>query len=492
MRKRNLLLSIASGLVLALAMPWPGLWMLSWVGLAPLFIAVRGSNTPRAMGYGFITGLIYYAIIIYWMALFGYLPWLLLASMQAIFLAIFAGITARLTPSHVGWKSFILIPAAWTTLQWLRSLGTYSLTWGSFAHIHANTEPLLQLGAVTGPWGIDFLICFINLAVFQAVSPVTKNKRFVPAATAAILIASVWTGGILTMRTNQNPDLTVVVIQGNAFQDVDPDSNYLDNALNTYKKLSLEAAKSKPDIIVWPETVLPVNIDNSYLERKIAGIARESQATLICGAYTTPYDANPTVASNGAHFFGPDGEKLGTYRKVRLVPFGEFVPLRDQLPFLKDYGVRPDDVIPGHKHVLVGTQHGKAGVSICFESLFPQISRSETRNGADLLFVITNDGWFGQTQAPRQHLMMAKLRAAENHRYVMRAAATGISAVIDPYGRTVTELDLQKRGVIEAKVKAISGLTLYARFGDWFAYACVLAAASALLFIRSKKQLSNE
>jgi len=177
---------------------------------------------------------------------------------------------------------------------------------------------------------------------------------------------------------------------------------------------------------------------------------------------------------------------------VRLVPFGEFVPLREQLPFLKDYGVRPEDVAPSKKHVLVNTNVGKAGVSICFESLFPQISRQETRNGAQMLFVITNDGWFARTQCARQHLMMAKLRAVENRRYVLRAAATGISAVIDPYGRTVAELEIHKRGVVKANVAPMNGLTIYTRFGDWFVYACAVTALAGLLLPKGKKQQTED
>jgi len=169
------------------------------------------------------------------------------------------------------------------------------------------------------------------------------------------------------------------------------------------------------------------------------------------------------------------------YHKVHLVPFGEFVPLRDKLPFLRNYGIREVDVLPGEHPSEIQIENARIRICICFESLFPQM----TRGGTHLLFVVTNDAWFGQTQAARQHLMMAKLRAVENRRYLVRAAASGISAFIDPYGRTIGELGLFKQGTLTQQVRSRSALTAYASFGDWFAYLC--AGVAVLQFVKTAR-----
>jgi apolipoprotein N-acyltransferase len=159
---------------------------------------------------------------------------------------------------------------------------------------------------------------------------------------------------------------------------------------------------------------------------------------------------------------------------VQLVPFGEFVPFRDKLPMLQNYGVRAEDVLAAKKHVLLNTCIGRTGTNICFESLFPEIARGETLHGAELLCVVTNDAWFQRTQAAHQHLMMAQLRAVENRRYLARAAGTGISALIDPYGRIKKQIGLFTPSTIMANVQPHTELTIYTRFGQWFAYLCVL------------------
>ncbi len=156
------------------------------------------------------------------------------------------------------------------------------------------------------------------------------------------------------------------------------------------------------------------------------------------------------------------------------------------MPWLERYGIRDVDVLPGESHNLIASEIGRIGVSICFESLFPAVSAQETRNGAKALVIITNDAWFKRTQAARHHMMMARLRAVENRRYVVRAAATGISAIIDPSGRVVGELPIYRRGILTGRIASLDGLTPYARFGDWFVAACGAIALASLAFGRAR------
>ena len=262
--------------------------------------------------------------------------------------------------------------------------------------------------------------------------------------------------------------------------DVVPEAGYESDAFETCKTMSLKAASDHPDIIVWPETSLTTEITEAGYGALISDLARQTDADYLVGGYDASTDPERAGSHNASHLYTRDGGKAGVYRKVHLVPFGEFVPLRDYLPMLGNYRIREEDVAPGDSHVLLDSSIGKIGVSICFESLFPEISRVETRDGAVALFVTTNDSWFQHTQAARQHLMMSKLRAIENRRYVVRAALTGISAIIDPYGRTVTELGIFKRGIVSGTIVPLHTLTLYTRLGQYFAYMCALIVVASL------------
>lgn len=460
---------------MALAMPKPGIWLLAWVALVPLLVAIRRCGPRAAFTYGFITGTVYFGIILFWITLFGYLPWVAaVLVLGGLPMAVFAGVACRLMPERIGWWGYIAVPAAWTAMQWLRSLGPLGFPWGSMAHIHANVLGLIQIASITGPWGIDFLVCLFNVAALGI-----ARRQWAPLAAACLLTAACVASGTYSVKTN--PNVKVAIIQGNVSQDVNCTPDYLSYAFGVYEPLSRAAASSKPDFIVWPETTLPTAISDIGWGAIVGRLARETNANYVVGAYDAPKTPSDQDY-NGAHFYNRAGKKLGVYHKVHLVPYGEYVPLRKQMPFLNRYGIREKDVLPGDSHSLIDTEIGKVGVSICFESLFPQISCIETRNGAVALFILTNDGWFERSQAARQHLMMAKLRAVENRRYIVRAAATGISAVIDPYGRTISELDIYRRGVVTAPIEPLHGMTPYTRMGDAFAYLCVIIAAISYLW----------
>lgn len=472
-RLRHVFLAAASGLVLSFALPEPGTWLAAWVGLVPLFIALRSSTPSRAALCGVVAGAVYYGIILYWITLFGFLPWILLVLYQALYFAVFAMLCVRLAPERAGWRGFLAIPALWVVLQYLKTLGPYAFIWGSFAHTQADNVPFAQISSVTGPWGIDFALCFLNLALANALQP-RVSRRYVPLIIAAGLTLLICIFGVTSIpKTEPTQSSRVAILQGNMKNDFDPVPNYEKIAYALYSRMTAEAAKKGVDLVIWPETTLAVDIASPEWANLLSDTARKAGVELLIGGYDASKDPMITGSYNSVFLFDKSGRIAGVYHKVQLVPFGEFVPLRDRLPMLRDYGVRPDDVLAAKTHSLVDTSIGKVGVSICFESLFPEIARGETLSGANLLCVVTNDAWFERTQAAREHLLMAKLRAIENRRYVLRAAGTGISAVIDPYGRTSQELGLFRQGTIISGVQPSSALTFYTRFGQWFAYLCI-------------------
>lgn len=488
MQKRNLCLAVISGIVTALAMPAPGWWPLAWVGMAPLFVAMHDSRPRSAALYGYLYGAAYFGTVLFWLTIFGYLPWTLGALVASpLFVVLFAAAAARLMPGRIGAWGCVLVPAAWTGMQWLRSLGPAGFTWGSLAHTQANVPSVIQIGALTGPWGIDFLVCAFNLALARMLCASGKG-RFTPVIVVGVVAAMTIGGGFLVIGSAGTPrgSVKAAVIQGNLPQEMDITPSYTDDAYYRYKGLTARAANDGAQLVVWPETTMPVRLDGAW-DKLLSAVAKGCGVDCVIGAWDGSKDPLETREYNTAFFYDKTGRRLGAYHKVHLVPYGEYVPLRDRMPWLRRYGIRHVDVLPGNLHNLVQTRFGKVGVSICFESLFPAISRSEVRDGANVLIVMTNDSWFLRTQAARGHLMMSKLRAVENRRYVVRAAATGISTIIDPYGRSLGEVGLFQAGTVTAGISPLRAKTPYTRFGDVFAYACIAAVMIGLAASRSSK-----
>lgn len=490
-RFRHVILSMASGLVLGLALPTPGLWVLSWVGLVPLFVALRNASMPRAALCGLLAGVVYYAIILRWLILFGTLPWLVLVAYQAMYFALFAALYVRLSPQRIGWLGLAAVPAAWVALLFLRTLGPYGFIWGSFAHTQANLLPIVQIASITGPWGIDFIVCFVSLALGIAITDRTRSRTSL--IVAASLVLGMLAFGVISLRVPASTadGRRVAILQGNMINDFRPIPHFLRRSYERYAAMTVQAAKSDPGIILWPETALPTNFISPGIADYLSNLAKVSHSFLLIGGYDLSDSAGGSY--NSLFVFDRSGKNAGCYHKVQLVPFGEFVPLRDRLPFLKDYGVRPEDVLASSSHALLDSPIGKIGVSICFESTFPQIARTETRDGAEVLCVVSNDAWLQRTPATQQHLMMARLRAVENRRFLLRAASTGISAVIDPHGRIRREVGLFRQGTIIDKVVPSRHLSPYTRLGDWLAYLCIAIAAACLLIpIPASKKSSSE
>jgi apolipoprotein N-acyltransferase len=276
-------------------------------------------------------------------------------------------------------------------------------------------------------------------------------------------------------------EIRVAVLQGNVDQDVVWDRRYVRATMDQYAGLTREAAEQGATLIVWPETSLPgeLSFDNELLIQ-VGLLALETGAWLVIGS--NDHDDRDGREFNRAFLVGPPGGPLGSYAKVRLVPFGEFVPLRALLPFLERLHVRPFSLSPGPGFVPLRAGPHTFGALICFESSFPEVSRALVRSGADLLLELTNDTWFGRTPAAAQHAAMGPLRAVETRRGLARAVTTGISQLIDPYGRVIGSIGLFETGYLVAPLPLGKGQTPYVRWGDWPAYAAALLVAALLLW----------
>ncbi len=488
---KSLGLGAVSGLMLACALPWPGLWPAAWVGLAPLLYGLTVFDTKRAALCSLAAGVVYYLIILYWLSIFGFAPWIMLSLLQAVFLVGFALVARLVMPARIGWFGYVAVPALWVVMQWARTLGMFGFTWGSLAHTQANMLPVIQIASLGGAWLVDLVLCFYNLCLAETmrrrIARENPSSAFRPMGLAIALMVVVggW-GATSVLRQPRTPTFRAAIVQGNVDQDVVAGKAYLDSTMTTYEVLSRSAKSFSPDFIVWPETTIPTDLPGTAYESRMKTVARDTESTLIAGAYNAVDRNDSRHAANAAYVYSPKGDPLGIYRKVRLLPFGEFVPMRKWLTFIDNYGVRPYDVVPGKSRDIVQAAVGPIGINICFESLFSDVSGAETRDGAQALFVLTNDAWFRRTHAAEQHLMMSRLRAVENRRSLVRAGATGISAIIDPYGRVISSLGIFRQGVVTGTAPLRSDLTPYSRLGDFLPALCGLISLVGLGMTKRK------
>jgi len=277
----------------------------------------------------------------------------------------------------------------------------------------------------------------------------------------------------------ERPDdpLSVRVVQTNIDIEQSWESSAREQLMDELHTLSV-LTPANPDLVIWPETPSPfyLNHDADFRYR-MGAIARALDAHFLLG-YIDFDDENP---SNSAGVLSPSGDQISRYNKIHLVPFGEYVPLRTILFFAESLTRNVGDFVPGSDYTLATVDDHPVASTICYEDVFPALMRQFTRRGAELIVNVTNDGWFGATSAPYQHLRMSVVRAVENRRYIVRGANTGISAIIDPFGTVVSETELGERTVLDGVAGYRSDLTFYVRFGDVFAYLAASLAIAALL-----------
>jgi apolipoprotein N-acyltransferase len=273
---------------------------------------------------------------------------------------------------------------------------------------------------------------------------------------------------------NPGKEYQVALIQGNIRQDLKWEPRFQEETLKIYSHLTLQAKPLQPDLIIWPETAAPFFFQNAYpFQGRILELAHQMKAPLLFGAPAFDRHNSRIDHFNSAFLISPEKRILGRYDKIHLVPFGEYAPLSGVLGFTRDIIGAMGDFTSGEEVKTLSLPWASFGVLICYEAIFPDLTRQFVDRGATLLVNITNDAWFGKTSAPFQHLSMVTLRAVENRVPIVRAANTGITALIDSSGRVVRSTDLFTRDVLSGKIKINPSSTFYTRWGDLFSYLCV-------------------
>ena len=506
--KLKIAMAAVSGLMLTGAFPNIDLNWLAWCALVPLLIAIQNLNWRDRIRIGLIAGLVHYLTLMYWlqytMQIYGHLPWylsipvlFLMATYLSLYVIAFVLLVDRLHEKPA--LCLILIPALWVSLEYIRSFLFTGFPWELLGYSQYRTLHIIQISDIFGVFGISFLILLTNVALYQVYLYFTANDRstfpvtrrgIIGAGIAVVMVlAAAWAYGAFRIKTidhlaGKSAKERIGVVQGNIEQSLKWDPAFQVETIHKYTRLSRVAGEQKPKLIVWPETATPFYFlyDKKLSDMVLEGI-RPIATHFLIGSPSFNQKDKQIDYFNSAYLVRPDGKAIGKYDKAHLVPYGEYVPLRSWFPFLGKMVAQVGDFVPGKKGETLTWNDYKLGVLICYELIFPYLSRAVTKNGAAVLVNITNDAWYGRTSAPYQHFSMAVLRAVENRRSLVRAANTGISGFIDPVGRVTDATELFTEATLTRDVPFLTSVTFYTRYGEVFARLC-LAISLFAIFIK--------
>ncbi len=492
-----------SGALTAIAFPKLNLMFFAWISLLPLIFLLVRARPRQGFFLGWTAGAVFYGLLLTWIPNvprhYGGLPlaaslliYLLFILILGLSWALF-GLGFALIRRKLGETAFFVAPFLWVALEYGLTHALTGFPWGLLGLSQFKNTAFIQVAAVTGVYGISFL-----LVMFQSLfaGSITYMKRL-PFAVGTIALAAIHIAGFIVMdKVVPGPQtFKAAVIQGN----VDPDLDWsragmdkIQSVFDEHMSLSRQARDEGARLIVWPEMSVPMcfscrDAASLRFESALTGLAWESEASLLLGTIETSPGAAEPGYHNTALQISPDGT-VSKYAKMHLVPFGEYVPYRAVLGFIEKMVPAVGSLNPGRGRTLHSFQNVPYASPICYEIIFPDEVRRFVKKGARFLVTITNDGWYGTSAAPHQHFAQAVLRAVENRRFVLRAATTGISGFVDPFGRIVRQSRLEEKTFLAGDVTPSSALSFYARFGDLFAAASAVLAAAFLILALTKRR----
>ncbi len=509
MKKKDLLLSFLSGILLFLSFPDFDLEFLAWFALVPLFYAIEGKGLWSSFKCGFLTGFVSFLGILYWIIVavhnYGNVPLilsililLLLVGYLSLFIAMFTFLH-RFIQIRLGWGTILLAPLLWVSLEHLRSFFLTGFPWASLGYSQYSNLPFIQMADITGVYGLSFAIVLVNASLCRVI--LQWSHRTFPfrevGLTAILLLVFLIYGylkmGMMDRKALQDPSLKIGLVQGNIDQSIKWDESFQKETMKIYERLSFKVAETKPDLIIWPETATPFFFqDAKEFQPMVLNIPMQTGAFLLFGTPSYRIEKGKIRHYNSAILVSPSGELKGKYDKIHLVPYGEYVPLGEYIP-LGSLGEGIGNFKPGKEIFNFSLPQGRFGVLICFEIIFPDLCRRFVKKGANFLVTITNDAWFGRTSAPWQHLTIATIRAVENRVFIARSANTGISAFIDPVGRILKQGGIFTEEAFSGRIALSDEKTFYTLYGDVFAWACSVLSMVllSLALIQRKRVLTS-
>ena len=468
--------------------------------------ALRGQPPLRAFTLGLLTGTVYFAGTVYWtgtvIIAFGdvnpivaMVGMVLLSAYLALYPAVASLVTSRLI-ARLGAAGLFIAPMAWVATEYLRGYFLTGFPWVPLGNSQVTVLPVAQLASVLGVYGLSALVAYINTTL--AYSLVTSGTQRVVAVASAVVVLVVvggwgaWriAGGSLT---REGTPIRVGLIQGNIAQEDKWNPAQARRIFTTYIAMTRDAVRRGAEYIIWPESSTPFTFEDPLADpagdAMLRQLAREVRVPILFGSDQV-IRRQPVESSelyNAAYQLDPDGKTIAFYRKIHLVPFGEFFPFQRWIAFAAPLVQRFVPFSAGTGPVLLPVGSHRASTAICYEVVFPELARDAVAAGSELLTTVTNDGWYGRSSAPYQHWEMASMRAIEQGRYLARAANTGISGLVDPYGRVVVRSSIFEQVGLVGEARFLTGRTVYSLIGDMIAYVAIALTVLAATFSRGHR-----
>ncbi|MFZ1919604.1 MAG: apolipoprotein N-acyltransferase [Terriglobales bacterium] len=506
-------LVVLSAVLQVVIFPLADLYWLSWIAVTPLVIALLRARpagalqldapaklVPASPWHGFLLaylcGVLWSGGTCYWIydtmhhygglpisaAAFALLLFCLYIGLYHGFFGLLVALVAAPRGSSLR-RPLVAAPFLWVAVELARTRIT-AFPWELLGYAQTSNIALTRIATFTGVYGLSFEIVLVNSA-FAAAFLVEKprRKRLLIAAVAAVLAlqAGQWTMHPPPAAT----DREALLVQPNIPIVAEWTSDYFQSTLRDLAKMSVGPEKpGHYEPVVWPESPAPFFTNDSRFRDPVSAVARQSGSWVIAGAIGIAPPASGSGRSqifNSAELVNPQGDWTARYDKVHLVPFGEYLPFPEVFGFAGGLTKEVGEFQRGKSRAPLDAGDARMGTFICYESIFPDEVRRFARDGAQVLVNISNDGWYGDSGAWKQHLQQTRMRAIENDRWILSATNTGLTASIDPWGRVAAEVPRKERTVLVARYALVSGTTFYTRHGDWFAVLCAIISMCALV-----------
>lgn len=488
------LAAIASGLLLAGAFPSLDWGPLALVALIPLLWAWQRSGPARGALYGFVAGVAFFGVLLWWSVYFGVVAIIPFVLAQSAYWAGAGAIVGAL--SKRGMRSPWITAAAWVALEGLRGrwpLGGFS--WGQVGVALHDLPAARALASYGGVPLVSFVVVLVNgllLGLFLAWrARETKPRAMaVTAATLAGVLVIVVVAAFARYQPSSTGTLRFALLQGND-QDRRLTQDEIDSGYLTRKHLELaRTLKGDYDVIVFPESSVETDPEaDPALRAELITLAKQHHSAVMVNVIDEQHRDGKSYNAN--RVYDPDGRLQGTYAKQHLVPFGEYVPFRDALSFVSALQQIPNDFSPGHETKVFNIGGKPVGTVICFESAFTPLMRSSVRKGAQAIIVSTNNRSYRRSPNSAQHLALSQMSAATIGRPVLHASISGITGVIDADGNISQTTKLFHNAVVTGSITTMKGETPYVRYGDWVEWACLIGLAGAVVVAVSRRRLAR-
>ncbi|MFH1995482.1 MAG: apolipoprotein N-acyltransferase [Candidatus Omnitrophota bacterium] len=503
-------LASATAALLALSFPGFNVWVCAWFALIPLFVALEGLSPLRAFVVAYGAGILFYFGTVYWLIHVTMPGMITVVLYLGLYFGVFGSFFALIRPLRL--SALAVVPSAWVALEYLRAHLFSGFGWALLGYSQTNNLPMIQIADMFGGYGVSFLIVMVNAGLYQCMremrppnsasaigKPMRPRRLFAPLVVAGACVAATFVYGVCRLNTIfVGETLKISIVQGNIPQCQKWDRRFREEIIGTYERLTREAAGDDPDLIIWPETAVPgLLASGGEFDSRLASLAKEVAKPILVGAPRIQNNAS----YNSAFLFMNNGTIAGRYDKIKLVPFGEYLPFKKIFSFVKSIAPIPiGDFSSGSERTVFTIDRERRTESderivrvskrvkfsslICFEDIFPEAARSFRAEGAQFLVNITNDAWFLEGPAAYQHAQASVFRAIETRTNVVRAANTGLSCFIDQAGRIRQRVsrngeDLFVEGFSTQRIVLANTGSFFMEHGDVFA---AIAAYIALLW----------